>query len=235
MFYRRISGWSSFWRRSRSLAKSWRELFESWPSRRMIVLGMTAATEHIHTIILILAWLCVCAWVHLCKLGCGGTGLCVCLCVFVYPPMLHFHISVMQSWTSLCDNNAWSVFASNAGAWFDILMKSNLSSWSSLTSCDYEFASSWSSSAKLWLIKWDVCQNDTVSWWLALWTLPSKWNNFGQGRNKFSAASFASFGNRKRSTKPLRCSPACTSVTNGTDSLPFTSWPFFFFFFFLSL
>lgn len=47
LFCRRISGWSSFWRMSRSLAKSWRELSERYPSRRTTVLGTTAATDRI--------------------------------------------------------------------------------------------------------------------------------------------------------------------------------------------
>lgn len=47
LFCRRISGWSSFWRMSRSLAKSWRELSERYPSRRTTVLGTTVATERI--------------------------------------------------------------------------------------------------------------------------------------------------------------------------------------------
>ncbi len=86
LFYRRISGWSSFWRRSRSLAKSWREWFENWPSRRMIVLGTTAATEHIRTIILTLVWLCVrvygCIYVSMLVGGQEGVR-CVCLCVYL--------------------------------------------------------------------------------------------------------------------------------------------------------
>lgn len=47
LFCRRISGWSSFWRMSRSLAKSWRELSERYPSRRTTVLGTTVATERV--------------------------------------------------------------------------------------------------------------------------------------------------------------------------------------------
>lgn len=46
-FCRRTNGWNSFWRMSKSLAKSWRELFERWPSRRTIALGMMGATKRI--------------------------------------------------------------------------------------------------------------------------------------------------------------------------------------------
>lgn len=42
---RRISGWSSFWRMSRSLAKSWRGLSGRYPSRRTTAPGTTAVTE----------------------------------------------------------------------------------------------------------------------------------------------------------------------------------------------
>lgn len=52
-FCRRINGWSSSLRTSRSPAKSWRESSGNWPSRRTIVLGMTAATDHVRTTILI--------------------------------------------------------------------------------------------------------------------------------------------------------------------------------------
>lgn len=45
------------------------------------------------------------------------------------------------------------------------------------------------------------CFKHTASGLLALWTLPSKYNYFGQGLNKFSA-SFASLGKKKRSSKP---------------------------------
>lgn len=84
---RRISGWSSFWRRSRSLARSSRGLSVNWLSRRTTAAGTTAPTEHKHPIISIRLWLRVYVSTFLQQRLRGGVGQKVsdvCVCVFVY-------------------------------------------------------------------------------------------------------------------------------------------------------
>lgn len=177
---RRISGWSSFWRRSRSLARSLRDLYVNWLSRRTIVAGMTAPTEHNHPIISIRLWLCMYVSTFLQQRLRGGRKrqTCVCVCTCVHECVFVYLCCVI---TFQSHRAGLGLALRGSGARF-------LSSWPRR---DCTRASFWSSSAE------PRRNKQSPPRWLALWTLPSKWKNFRQGQREFATISFASFGNRK--------------------------------------
>lgn len=148
-----------------------------------------------------------------------GSGVCICeICL-----MLRLHISITHS--RVGDDRAWSFLASAAGARCDIVIKPNLSSRSSLTRWDYKYASSWSSSAKLRLIQGDVSQNILP---LGDWHCEHSPANgtISDGDKTISLLLLSlplDLEKEYEAIKSNKWSPACTSVTKGTDFLPLIS------------
>ena len=146
-FHRRISGWSSSWRRSRSLAKSWRESSGNWPSRRTTVLGTTPATEPIHAIIPTPA-VCLCEWLYIFvrtlveRQERGQVCVCVCVCVRVCVCVylhLFFFVFFASPYFNHAELSGTCLWASSLQVLEHGVTFWNLSSWSSLTRWDHKY------------------------------------------------------------------------------------------------
>lgn len=159
---------------------------------------MTAATEHIPAIICVLVWLCVygCIYVSMLTDGQEGSGVHVYLCICLqYVASLYFRHTQHRwtpSLTMILGVSSLQVLELDLKLWWNLICLPDPASVGETTNMLRPEAAQLN---RDWLKM--GCFKHTSSRLLALWTLPSKQNNFGQGHNKFFAAPFASVGGRK--------------------------------------